>query len=54
MVYFFQNVPNELNFEAAWVLTNIESGVSDQTMAVVQHGAVPVLVGLLSSEAPEV
>ena len=38
-----------LQFEAAWCLTNVASGTAAQCAKVVQHNAIPPLVGLLGS-----
>lgn len=48
-VSFLQNDARpDLQFEAAWSLTNVASGTRDQTRAVVEGGATPELVRLLS------
>lgn len=48
----YKQESTELQFEAAWALTNIAS--TDYTRAVVENNAVPPLVQLLASHSPDI
>lgn len=54
LVTLLQSDSHKLQFEAAWIITNIASGDADAVCALVDAGAVPVLVDLIRAPHEQV
>lgn len=54
VVFLREGAYSSLQFNSAWALTNIASGKSHQTQAVIDSGAVPELVEILRSPSMDV
>jgi len=55
LIKFLQRTDNPgLQFEASWAITNIASGTTEHTQKIIEAGAVPIFIQLLSSPNDDV
>ncbi|CAI8615377.1 unnamed protein product [Vicia faba] len=54
VTFLTRNEMPQLQSMAAWTLANIASGLSEHTRTVIEYGAVPLLVQLLSSSSEDI
>lgn len=52
--FLYREDSPELQFEAAWVLSNVAGGNSEQTRTVISYGAVPMLIRTLQTAGVDV